>query len=99
MENAERSAYQEKMEAKLAKMKADIDRLEAELAGLNAGAKVEASKRIEDMRARFSALKGKMGKLKAASGAAWSETKDGVAAAWHELTTAFESAGDAFKRQ
>ena len=98
MDNAEKTAYQEKMEAKLTKMKADIQHLEGELKERKADARVGVEDQLQRLRRHSEGVKAKLHGLKTASGAAWDEAKFGVARAWSDLESAFQKASSEFKR-
>lgn len=98
MDNPEKTAYQEMMEAKLIQLKADIQKLEGELKEKKVDARLGMQKNLEQLRQRHEMVEAKMHALKTASGAAWRETKDGVASAWHDLATAFQKASEAFEQ-
>ena len=98
MSEAEKTAYQEKMEAKLTKMKADIQRLEGELKERKADAHMGTEEKLQRLRQERDAVKARLHALKTSSGAAWDEAKDGVAKAWSDLVSAFEKATAEFKR-
>ncbi len=55
--------------------------------------------RLQRLRERADGVKAKLHGLKSASGAAWHETKGGVAAAWSDLEAAFRKASAEFKRR
>lgn len=99
MSEADKTAYQEKMEAKLTKMKADIQRLEGELKERKADAHMGAEEKLQRLRQKRDAVKVRLRALKTSSGAAWGEAKDGVASAWRDLEAAFHKASAEFKRE
>lgn len=98
MDSAEKTAYQEKMEAKLTKLKADIQYLEGELKERKADARMGMQEELQRLRQRSEGVKSKLHGLKTASGAAWGQAKDGVASAWRELELAFQKAHAEFKK-
>lgn len=98
-ENNDKNAYQQKMEAQLEKMKADIQRLEAELKERKADTHIGAGEHMQALRQRRDRMQEKLHTLKSASGEAWQEARDGVAAAWRDLSAAFQSASTRFKQR
>jgi hypothetical protein len=86
------------MEAKLTKIKADIQYLEGELRERKADARLGMQEQLQRLRRRSDGVKAKLHGLKTASGAAWDQAKDGVASAWSDLESAFEKATAEFKR-
>ena len=99
MDNQEQTAYQEKMDAKLTQLKADIQKLEGELKDQKADARLGMQEELQQLRRRRESVKAKLLELKTASGAAWGEAKGGVASAWHDLEAAFHKASAEFKRE
>lgn len=92
-----REAYREKLEAQMREWSAKIDLLKAKADQAEAEAKIEYSKRIEDLRQRKEALQAQLAELKNAGDAAWEEIKSGVEKASAELKSAVESAAAKFK--
>jgi hypothetical protein len=99
MSDAARKAYQEKMEAKLTKIKADTQHLEGELKERKANARLGMQEQLQRLRQRREGVKAKLHGLKTASGAAWDQARDGVASAWSDLVSAFEKASAEFKQR
>jgi predicted nucleic acid-binding Zn-ribbon protein len=99
MSEAEKTAYQEKMEAKLTKIKADIQHMEGELKARKADVRIGMQEELQRLRQRSEGVKAKLHGLKTASGAAWTQAKDGVARAWSALESAFQKAGAEFTHQ
>jgi len=98
MNEAQKTAYQEKMEAKLTKIRADIQRLEGELKERKADARFGMQEQLQRLRERSEGVKVKLHGLKTASGAAWIQAREGVASAWSDLVSAFEKAGAEFRQ-
>jgi len=99
MENEKKTVYQEKMEAKLTKMKADIQHLEGELKERKADARESTEEKLQRLRQKSDAANAKFNSLKTSSGAAWREAKDGLKTAWSDLESAFHKVSAEFKRQ
>lgn len=97
-EKSEKSAYQEKMEAKLDKLKADIAHLEAELKERKADGRIKVEEQLAKVSRHADGVKQKLHGLKAASGAAWGQAKDGVATAWADLESSLHRAKEEFSQ-
>lgn len=98
MDNQEKSAYREKMEAKLTKLDAEIQRLEGEWKEKKAEARLDTQEEIRQLRQRHEGVKAKLYELKTATGAAWDQAKDGMASAWNDLESSFQKASAEFKQ-
>lgn len=94
----DRALYEQKMQARLDSMKAELDRLEAKAAEADADAKLELNRRIEAMKDRIDEGRSKLAELSEASGDAWESVRKGVDDAMTSLDEAFEGAKDAFRR-
>ncbi|MDZ7801102.1 MAG: hypothetical protein U5K81_09960 [Trueperaceae bacterium] len=94
----DRTLYQQKMQARLDSMKAEVDRLEAKASEADADAKLELNRRIEALKSRIDDGRSKLTELSQASGDAWESVRKGVDDAMTSLGEAFEGAKDAFRR-
>lgn len=92
MNETERLAYREKMEAKLDTMKSDIRRLEAQLRESKADMRLKAEEQLSHLRKGADEAAERLEALKTASGAAWGEARDKAAAAWDRLESTFREA-------
>jgi|GEM_PF-3579175 len=99
MSDAEQTAYQEKMEAKLTKLDAELRRLEGELKEQKADARKGMEEQLQQLRDRSASVQSGLHRLRSSSGAAWNQAKDGVAAAWHDLESSLEAARKQFQEQ
>jgi len=99
MSEAEQTAYQEKMEAKLTKLEAELQRLEGELQEQKADTRKGMQEQLQRLRERSASVRSGLHRLKSSSGAAWTETKNGVATAWHDLESSLEAAREQFRQQ
>lgn len=89
MSTKEQEAYREEMAAKLKKVKADLDKMEADMQGKKAGL---VSDLLREVRKRNEDLNGMIEDLKTTSGAAFEATKEQISKAWNDFQAAFEEA-------
>lgn len=89
----------ELLEAKLQEADAEINRLEAKLREQEAGSEIRQNlnQRIEDVRTRYSELKGRATTLKQKTSSSVDELEQGTRAAWNNLTDAIKRATREFK--
>ena len=99
MTSTEHKAYREKMEARLARLKAEMDELEAGLKEMKADARRVGGEHVGKLRQQVDAFKAKLGDLTSASGAAWDEARQGVSRAWDDLEDAFHTARRRFRHR
>ena len=92
----DKSAYRQKLEARLDQWRADIDKLEAKAAEAQADARIEYKKQIEALRGKQKEARAKLDELDKASGEAWKDLKSGLETAWDDLGRAVKSAVDRF---
>lgn len=95
MEDKEKNAYREKMEAQMNILNAKIEEFNARAKKAKAEAKIEYNKNLEDLKMKRDALKSKLQQMKEAGGKAGEELKAGVQKAMDDLKTAVDRA---FKR-
>jgi len=98
MEDAAKKAYIEKMEAKLTRLKADLQQVQAEFKARKAEAEPGLQEKLESMREASEKLDTRLCRLKTASGAAWDEAREGCSRAWFDLQSAFSRAKNRFQR-
>jgi chromosome segregation ATPase len=91
---SDRSAYVDKLRARLDQWDAEIDKLTAKAAEATADARIRLDHAIEDLKAHRKAAAQKAKEAHAASDDAWEDLKDGFEAAMHKLSDAFKSAKD-----
>jgi hypothetical protein len=95
--NDKRKAYEEKIDAQLEELNAQIALLKARADKAKAGAKIEYNKTIESLQRRQDEARAKLHELKTASDEAWEDLKTGAEKAWAEVKAAFHSAASKFK--
>jgi len=93
----DREVYIKKMKAKLDKWDADIDQLEARSKKAKADLKLKYSDEIDRLKAQREEAAGKLSELKRAGEGAWGDLKIGIESAWDTLGTAVSSALSRFK--
>lgn len=92
-----KEAYQKKMKAQLDVWSAEIDRLKAQAAKMEADAEIKVQREIDDLRAKRDAAAEKLARLERAGDDAWEDLKAGVEGAWDSLARAVKSASARFK--
>lgn len=92
-----KQAYEQKLQSKLDEWSAQMDVLKAKADGVEAEARIEYEKQIEDLKVRKAQASEKLAELKDASEDAWEDLKAGLDMAWDSLSDAFESAMSRFK--
>lgn len=95
----EREAYQAKVKAELDKLNARIDEYKAKAAAAKADAEINYHSIVEELSAQRDALSSKWEEMSTASEAAWQELQKGFDNAWSDLTSAFEKAAKHFDAQ
>lgn len=94
----DRKLYQQKMQARLDAMKAEVDKLEAQASEADADAKLKLNRRIEELKGKIDDGRSKLAELSEASGDAWESVRKGVDNVMTSLGEAFDGVKDAFRR-
>ena len=89
---SDKKTYEATAEAKMQKLGAEIDALQAKASLATADAKVKYQEQLEVLKAKRSEAKVKLDSLKDSAGNAWEEMQTGVESAWKELQSAFDRA-------
>jgi len=89
-----KSAYVEKLKARIAEWDAEIDRLQAKAAEASADARIRFDHAIDDLKRHRTAAATKAKEVHEASDDAWDDLKDGFEAAMKNLSDAFKTAKD-----
>ena len=92
----DKQAYEKKVQARLDEWSAEIDRLKAKAADLEADAQLEYNERIEALRTLRDSAAEKLEKLRKSGDDAWEDLKGGVDEAWTKLEAAFLQAKSRF---
>jgi hypothetical protein len=92
-----REAYQEKTEAHLKELGAQIELMEAKAAIAKPEIKIEYQRQIDALRAKEGAVQGKLDEFRQSGEAAWEELKAGVDTAVSELQEAVGKAASEFE--
>ncbi|MGB3639162.1 MAG: hypothetical protein WBA39_16540 [Rivularia sp. (in: cyanobacteria)] len=92
-----KQAYEAKVKAQLDKLNAQIAQMKAKAAEANADAEIEYNKTIEDLSDKRDAAQVKLNEIGKASEDAWQDLKVGFESAWNDLNIAFKSAMDKFQ--
>lgn len=87
-----KQTYETTAEAKMQKLGAEIDALQAKANVAKADAKVKYQEQLDTLKVKRSEAKVKLDSLKDSAGNAWEEMQTGVESAWKELQNAFDRA-------
>ena len=79
-----------KLEAQLKLWSAKFNELAAKIEVAGQEAKIDARKRVDDMKAKLKVAQAKLDEAKAAGEDKWDKFKSGVEASWKELEGAFQ---------
>ena len=91
---SDRSAYEQKAQAKLREWNAEIDKLSAKADQASADMKIKYREEIDKLHSKRDSMKRKLEQLHGKSGDAWDEFKDGVEDAWGDMKRSIERARD-----
>jgi hypothetical protein len=94
---AEKTAYQEKYEAKLKEWKAKITQLEARAEQAKADAKIEYQEQIRALKEQEKKVRSQLEKIRQSGGETWKELKGGLEKAEDELKAALDKAASWFR--
>lgn len=92
----DKSAYRQKLEARLDQWRAEIDKLQAKAAEASADARIEYEKQVEMLRGKQEEAREKLRELDDASDDAWKDLKGGIKKAWDDLGDAVQKATERF---
>ncbi|WP_439156308.1 coiled coil domain-containing protein [Yoonia sp.] len=92
----EKSAYRQKLQARLDQWRTEIDKLEAKAVEASADARMKIDDQIKELRKQQDAASEKLKELDDASGEAWKDFKSGVEKAWDDLGAAVKKATERF---
>ncbi len=92
-----KEAYLEKRQAQLDEWDAEIRKLEAKAAKAKAGVKVQYYKQLRSLHSQQKTAREKLSELKETSGEAWGSFRDGLEAAWKDLSRGLKAAAAKFK--
>lgn len=92
-----KEAYQKKMQAQLDVWSAEIDRLKAQAARMEADAQIRSMKQIDGLRAKRDAAAEELARLERAGDEAWEDLKNGIEGAWDALASAVKDASSRFR--
>lgn len=92
-----RKAYEEKVDAQLRGMEAQLALMKAKADNLKADAKIDYYKTIDALKDKHAEASAKLHELKSASDNAWEEIKKGAEKAWDEVKSTFHNSASKFK--
>ena len=93
----EKSAYEQKYQAKLDEWRAEIDKFAAKARQKEADARLKYEDQVETLRARQAEAGRKLQAIRESGNEAWGELKQGADDAWKEMERAFEKAMTRFR--
>lgn len=79
-----------KLETQLTLWSAKLNELAAKVEVAGQETKIDARKRVDDMKAKLKVARAKLDEAKAAGGDKWDQFKSGVETSWKELEGAFQ---------
>ena len=94
---ADKDVYIQKMQAKLDEWNAEIDKLKAKAAQVQADSRVEYQKQIQNLQEKRQGAEKKLAEVRQAGESAWQDLKAGAQSAWDALEDALKSARSRFK--
>jgi len=93
----EKKAYQEKMEASIQQLNAEIEKLEGKAKSYQADAKIQANRALASLKERKDQLASKLEEMKASSGDSWKDFQGNLNKAYEDIKTAITNAASRFK--
>lgn len=92
-----RDEYVRKMQAKLAELNADIDKLAAKAGEVSADLKGEYNEQLVALKAKQAAARQKIEEVQKSGESAWKDLKVGIDLAWNAIGESIDSAKSRFK--
>lgn len=92
----EKSAYRQKLEARLDQWSTEIDKLQAKAVEASADARLKYEDQVKALRKQQDEAREKLSELDDASGEAWKDFRSGVEKAWDDLGDAVKKATERF---
>jgi chromosome segregation ATPase len=93
-----REAYVARLKAQLDELNADLDALEDEARKASADAKVQYERQIRELRQKAQRSQQTLTKIRQANENAWDDLKGGAGTAWTMLKESFSAAKSEFKK-
>jgi len=93
-----RDAYVQKLKAKLDEWNADVDNLATKAERVDAEAKTECHRRLEDLRTRRMEFEKQIAQLQQAGEGPWEDLKAGLENSWQIFKASFSKAKSEFER-
>ena len=94
----DRDAYVKKLKAKMDQWNAQTDKLAAKTNQMEAGAKIQYQKQIDDLRREIDDVENRITVLKQSSEGVWEDLKQGAENSWKILKTSFTKAKSEYER-
>lgn len=93
----DKNAFEQKQEAKIEQMNAEIERLKAKAKEADAESRIKYQEKVDELEALRGVAKTKLDKLKQSSESAWTDISKGLDEATMSLATAIKNASQEFK--
>ena len=97
MKMKNKDAYVQKLHAKIDEWNADIDKLKAKAAQLEADSRIEYQKQIDALKTKRNEIENKLSELSRSGEGAMEDIKAGIDRAWEAMNEAIKSATSRFK--
>lgn len=91
-----RKAYKGKVKAQIEKLNAELDEMKAKGKQAKADAAIQYHEKIEELQAKRDDANQKLQELQDAGGEAWEEIRSGFEKAWSDVESAFQKASEKF---
>ena len=95
---SKKDEYFAMMESQIRKWDAEVDKLRAKSAQMNADARIKYEEQLGAMRAHRDAAHKKLQEIRTASESAWQDMQAGTDAAWTSMKNALDKASSQFKK-
>ena len=92
-----RDVYVEKMKAKIDEWNADLAKLEARSREAEADMRLKYDQQIQELREQRQKAEERLKELQCAGEESWEKMRDGMEAAWDDMSRAFREAMDRFR--
>jgi DNA repair exonuclease SbcCD ATPase subunit len=90
----DKTAYRQKLEARLDQWRAEIDKLQAKAEEAGADARIEYEKQVKDLRRKQEEAREMLGELDEAGEQAWKDLRSAIDKIWNDLGGAVNKAAE-----
>lgn len=92
-----KDAYEKKLRARLDEWNAEVEKLKARAAQLDADAQIEYNRQLDELRLRQQQAEDRLRELRTAGEDAWRDVAEGIEKAWDDLEAAVRDAHARFR--